>query len=127
MTDPTMANSSWSPQLSPNTEKYLNLCVLCWLSHISWFPGPKYIPPYFWPQVTNYDIKSKISKSNFLGHCSFTQLVRDVIKLSSKPKIFVNVILRFWYVHHVGVIFLKNWPEAAKVATPVKIFNVGLT
>ena len=41
---------------------YSNLCVLCWLIHLSWFQGPKYIPPSFRPRVTNHDVKSKISK-----------------------------------------------------------------
>ena len=39
----------------------------------------------------------------------------------------MKVIQRVWYVQHVGVIFLKNPPEAAKVATSVKVFNVGKT
>ena len=107
---------------------YSNLCVLCWLIHLSGFQGPKYISPSFWPRVTNHDVKSKISKkNNFLGHCSFTQLLHDVEKLRRKPKIFMKVIRRFWDVHHVGWIFFKNPPEAAQVATLVKFFNVENT
>ena len=67
----------------------------------------------------------KYHKSDFLGHCSFTQLFQDVKKLRRKPKIFVKVIQRFWYVQNVGLVFFfKNPPEEAKVATPVKFFNV---
>ena len=72
-------------------------------------------------------LSQKYQKSDFLGHCSFTQLFHDVEKLRRKPKIFVKVIQRFWYVQHVGLIFLKNPPEAAKVATLVKFFNVEKT
>ena len=39
---------------------YLNLCVLCWLSHLLWIHGPKDISPSFWPWVTNHDVKSKM-------------------------------------------------------------------
>ena len=56
-------------------------------------------------QVTNHGVKSKIQKSDFLGHCSFTQLIYDVEKLRRKPKIFVKVIQNFWYVQHVGLMF----------------------
>ena len=45
---------------------YSNLYVLCWLSHLSWFQGPKDIPPSFWHRVTNHDVKSKNSKSDFI-------------------------------------------------------------
>ena len=58
---------------------YSKLCVLCWISHLSWLPGPKYIPPSFWPRFTNHDVTSKMSKkNNFLGHCSFTQLFKTL-------------------------------------------------
>ena len=72
-------------------------------------------------------LSQKFQKSDFLGHCSFTQLFHDVEKLRRKPKIFVKVIQRFWYVQHVGLIFFLNPPEAAKVATLVKFFNVEKT
>ena len=54
---------------------------------------------------TNHDVQSKISKSDFLGHCSFTPIFHDVEKLRRKPKIFVKVIQRFWYVQYVGLMF----------------------
>ena len=50
-------------------------------------------------------LSKKIQKSDFIGHCSVTQLSHDVEKLRRKPKIFVKVIQRFWYVQHVGLIF----------------------
>ena len=51
--------------------------------------------------------RKKEKKSDFLGHCSFTQLFHDVEKLRRKPKIFVKVIQRFWYVLHVALLFSK--------------------
>ena len=94
--------SSWFVHQKRKT--YSNLCVLCWLSHPSWFPGPKYIPPSFWPRVTNHDFKSQMSKKYFLGNCFVTQLLHDVEKLRKKHKTFVEVIQRVWYVQHLGVI-----------------------
>ena len=111
--------SSWF--IHQQRKTYENLCVLCWLIHLSWFRGPKYIPPFF------LALSQKFQKSDFLGHRSFTQLFHDVEKLSIKPKIFVKLLQWFWYVQHVGWIFQKNPPEAAKVATLVKFFNVGKT
>ena len=52
-------------------------------------------------------LSQKCQKSDFLGHCSFTQFVHDVEKLRRKPKIFVNVIQRFWYGQHKGLLLLK--------------------
>ena len=49
----------------------------------------------------------KCQKSDFLDHCSFTQVFHDVEKVRRKPKIFVKVIQRFLYVQHVGLIFLS--------------------
>ena len=49
---------SWFVHEQRNT--YSSLCVLCWLNHLSWFPGPKYIPPSFWLRVTNHEVKSKM-------------------------------------------------------------------
>ena len=66
-------------------------------------------------------------KSDFLGNCSFTQLFHHVEKFRRKPKIFVKVIQRFWCVQHVALIFSRNPPEAAKVATLLKFVNVGET
>ena len=95
--------SSWFVHQQRKT--YSNLCVLWWPSHTSWFPEPKYIPPSFWLWVTYHEVKSKMSKSDFLGHCSFTQLFHDVKKLMRKPKILMKVIQRFWYVQHAGLMF----------------------
>ena len=64
--------SSWIVHQQRKT--YSNFCVLCWLSHPSWFQGPKDIPPSFWPQVTNHDVKSKISKKWFLRLLLFYQI-----------------------------------------------------
>ena len=61
--------SSWFVHQQRKT--YSNLCVLCWLSHLSWFQGPKYIPPSVWLRVTNHDVKSKISKKWFFRSLLF--------------------------------------------------------
>ena len=50
---------------------YSNLYVICWLSHLLWFQGPKYIPSSVWLQVMNHDVKSKISKKGFLRSLLF--------------------------------------------------------
>ena len=105
--------SSWLVHQQRKT--YSHLCVLCWLSHLLWFQGPKYIPSSFWLRVTNQDFKSKNSKKKFLGHCSFTQLFHDVEKLRRKPKLFVTVIQNFWYVQHVGFIFKNNHQKQSKL------------
>ena len=64
---PEMAwQCNFSSRFIHQQRKNSNLCVLCWLIHLSWFQGPKYIPPSFWPLVTNHDVKSKISKKWFL-------------------------------------------------------------
>ena len=72
-------------------------------------------------------LSQKVQKSDFLGYCSFTQLFHDVEMLRRKPKLFVKVIRRFWYEQHVDLIFFKNPPEAAKVATLVKFFHFEKT
>ena len=56
--------SSWFVQQQRKTCSYL--CVLCWHTHLSWFQGPKDIPPSFWPWVTNHDVKPKVLKKWFL-------------------------------------------------------------
>ena len=61
--------TSWFVQQKRKT--HWNLCVLCWLNHLSWFPGTKNIPPSFWSWVTNHDVSQKCQKNDFLGHCSF--------------------------------------------------------
>ena len=66
--------SSWFIHKQPKT--YSNLCVLCWLSHLSWSQGPKYFPSSFWPRVINHDIKSKFLKKwffrSFLFYTTFS-------------------------------------------------------
>ena len=87
-----------------NIDCLLLKLLICSFSHLSWFQGPKDIPPSFWPWVTNHDVKSK-KKKDFLGHCSYTQIFYDVENLRRKPKIFVKVTQRFWYVQHTGWMF----------------------
>ena len=72
-------------------------------------------------------LSQKFQKSDFLGHCSFTQLFHDVEKLMRKPKIFVMVIRRILVCTTCGLNIFKNPPEAVKVATWVKFFNVEKT
>ena len=76
--------SSWF--LRQQRKTYSNLCVLCWLSHLSWFWGPKYISPFFWPRVTNNDIKSKISKKWFLRSLLFYTTFSWCWKVEEKTK-----------------------------------------
>ena len=83
--------------------------------------------PLFGLESQIMTLSQKFQKSVFLGHCSITQLFYNVEKLRRKHKIFVKVIQRLWYVQHEGLIFFLNPPEAARVATSVKFFNVGKT
>ena len=66
-------------------------------------------------------LSQKCQRSDFIGYCSFTQIFHDVEKLRRKPKIFVKV----FKTCRLNV--LKIPPEAAKVATSVKFFNVEKT
>ena len=117
--------SSWLVHQKRKT--YSNLCVLCRLSHLSWFEGPNYVPPSFWPRVTNHDVKSKMSKKCFLRLLLFYTTFSWCWKVEEKTynigeghtKILVCTTCRlniFW-----------NPPEAANVATSVKFFNVEKT
>ena len=72
-------------------------------------------------------LSQKCQKNDSLGHCSFTQLFHDVEKLMRKPKLFVKVIQRFWYVIGFEINIFLNPPEAVKVSTLVKFFNVERT
>ena len=102
----TLTTYCWSSWFVHQQRKtHSNLCVLCQLSNLSWFQGPKYILPSFWFRVTNHDVKSNISKKWFFGHCSFSHYFHDVEMLRRKRKIFVKVIQRFWYAQYVGLIF----------------------
>ena len=60
--------------------------------------------PPFAPESQIMTLSNLFGQCDFLGHCSFTQLVNHVIKFRRKPKIFVKVIQRFWCVQHVGTI-----------------------
>ena len=50
------------------------------------FQRLKYISSFFWPQVTNYDVRSKLWKNDFLDHCSLTKLFHDIEKLRQEKK-----------------------------------------
>ena len=82
--------SYWFVYKKLNT--YSALFVPWGLSHLLWFQGLKYIPTSFWHWVKNHDVNDS------LGHSSFIQLFYDVEKLRRKPKTFVKVTQRFWYV-----------------------------
>ena len=110
--------SSWFIHKQPKT--YSNLCVLYWLSHLSWFQGPSIFHPLFGLKSQIMTLSQKFLKCDFLGHFSFTQLFHDVERLRRKHKIIVEVIRRFWYVQHVGLIFLKIHQK------PPKLENLGM-
>ena len=71
--------------------------------------------PLFGLESQIMTLSQKCQKSDFLGHCSFTQLFHDVEKLRRKPKIFVKDIRRFWYVQHVGLIFFEIHQKQPKL------------
>jgi hypothetical protein len=60
-------------------------------------------------------LSQKFQKSDFLVPCSFTHFFHDVEMLMRKPKTFVKVIQRFWYVLHVGLMFLKIHQKQPKL------------
>ena len=113
--------SSWFVHQELKT--YSALCVLCQLGHLAWFQGLKCIPlvGLEWQIMM---LSQKSWKSDFLGHYSFTQLFHDAEKLRIKPKTFVNVIQRFWYVKHIRLIFKKFHQKQPKFQPWKKFFNV---
>ena len=70
-------------------------------------------------------LSQKFQKSDFLGHCSFTQLFYDVEKLRRKQKNICEGHTKILVCTTCGLNIFKNPPEAAKVATLVNFFNVG--
>ena len=60
--------------------------MLVVLSHVSWFPRPKYIPPSFWPRVTTHAVKWVATLLKFFN----VGKPRHV----ALPKIFVIVFLQ---------------------------------
>ena len=117
--------SSWFVHQKRKT--YSNLCVLCWLSHLSWFQGPKYIPPSFWPRVTNHDVKSKMSKKWFLRSLLFYTTFSWCWKVEEKTKYICEGHTKILVCSTCRLNIFLNPPEAAKVATSVKFFNVEKT
>ena len=117
--------SSWF--IHQQWKMYLNFCVLCWPIHLSWFQGPKYIPPSFWPRVTNHDIKSKISKKSFLSSLLFYTTFSWCWKIEEKTTNICEGHTKILVCTTCGLNISKNSPEASKVATSVKFFNVEKT
>jgi hypothetical protein len=106
---------------------YSNLCVLCWLSDLSWFQGLKDIPPSFWPGVTNHDVKSNISKKWFLRSLLFYTTFSWCWKVEQKTQNFFGGHTKILICITCGLNISKNPPEAAKVVTLVNFFNVEKT
>ena len=117
--------SSWFVRQQRKT--YSNLCVLCWLSHLSWFWGPKYISPFFWPRVTNHDVKSKMSKKCFLRLLLFYTTFSWCWKVEEKTYNIGEGHTKILVCTTCRRNIFKNPLEAAKVSTSVKVFNVGKT
>ena len=92
-----------------NNRKHIQICVSFVYSVIYHdFRDQRIFHPLFGLKSQIMTLSQKFQKSDFFGHCSFTQLFHDVEKLRRKPKIFVKVIQRFWCVQHVGLMFLKK-------------------
>ena len=75
-------------------------------------------------------LSQKCQKSDFLGHCSFTQLFHDVEKLRRKPKKILKVIQRFCCVQHVDLTLQKLLSRSSQSCNFGKIIqrwkNVGM-
>ena len=84
------------PDLYVNNGKHIQICVSFVDSVIYHdFGDPSIFHPFFGLESQIMTLSQKFQKSDFLGHCSFTQLFHDVEKLRRKTKIFVKVIQRF--------------------------------
>ena len=117
--------SSWFVHQQQKT--YSNLCVHCWLSHLSWFQGPKYIPPSFWRRVKNHDVKSKISKKWFFISLLFYTTFSWCWNVEEKTANIFEGHTRILVCTTCELDIFLNPPQAAKVATLVKFFNVEKT
>ena len=94
---------SWFVYQIRNT--YLNLCVLVDSVIYHYFRDLSTFHPHLCLKSQIMTLSQKCQKSDFSGHCSFTQLVHDVEKLRRKPKTNPEVIQRFLYVQHEGLLF----------------------
>ena len=117
--------SSWFVHHQQKT--YSPLCVLCWLSHISWFQWPKDIPPSFWLRVTNHDVTSKNLKKLFLRSSLFYTTFSWCWKVEEKTKNICEGHTKILVYTTCGLNVFKNPPESPKVATSVNFFNVEKT
>ena len=100
---------------SPTTENIFKfVCPLLTQSFIMILGTQVYFTLFFGYKSQIMTLSQKFQKSDFLGHCSFKPF-HDVEKLRRKPKIFVKVIRRFWYVQHVGLIFEKIHQKRPKL------------
>ena len=106
---------------------YSALFVLCGLGHLAWFQGLKYIPPSFWPRVTNHDVKSKKLKKWFLRSLLFYTTFSWCWKIEEKTKNICEGHTKILVCTTYRVIIWKIPPEAAKVSTLVKFFSVEKT
>ena len=88
------------------------------------FLGLKYIPPSFWPWLTNHDMKSKNFKKWFLRSLLFYTIFSWCRKIEEKTKNICEGYTKIWVCTTYRVNIWKISPEAAKVSTLVKFFNV---
>ena len=92
------------PICSPTTENIFKfVCPLLTLSSIMISGTEGYSTLIL--ALSQKSLSQKFQKNDSLGHCSFTQIFHNVEKLRRKPKIFMKVIQRFWYVQHAGLMF----------------------
>ena len=115
--------SSWFVHQKLNT--YSTLFVLCRFSHLSWFQGLKYIPPSFWPQVTNHDVKSNSLKKWFLRSLVFYTTFSWCWKIEEITKNICRGHTKILVCTTYRVIIWKILSEATNVSTLVKFFSVG--
>ena len=102
---------------------------VCGLGQLSGFEELKYTPLFFWPQVTNHEVKSKLLKNDFL-YCVTARLLNFFMMLKNlrkKHKIFENGNLKFFIGTTYKLEIKKNPPEESKVATTVNFGNVEKT
>ena len=117
--------SSWFVHQELKT--YAASFVLCELGHLAWFQELKYIPPSFWPWVTNHDVKSKKLKKYFLRSLLFYTTFSWCWKIKEKTKNIREGHTKILVCTTYRVNFRNISPEAAKVSTLTKFFYVEKT
>ena len=106
---------------------YSALFVLSGLGHLAWFQGLKFILPSFRLWVPNHYVKSRKLKKWILRLLVFYTTFLCCWKIEEKTKKSCEVYTKILICTTYRVNIWKIPPEAAKVSTLIKFFNVEKT